>query len=122
LKSGQVFKEFTSKRGDKVILRSQKWEDLDQALIYVNKLFDEAEKDPNFGVPLAKKETLESEAKWLADVLVRLELGNLISVVAEIKGIMVGNSIVTIPHGFENHRGDLGISVSAEYRDQGIGF
>ena len=88
LKSGQIYREFVSKKGNKVILRTSKWEDLDQALVYVNRLFEEGELDPSFGIPLYKKATLETEAKWLADLLFRIELGSLISIVATTKDIV----------------------------------
>ena len=93
-----------------------------QALTHVNELFDEFEADPDFGIPFTKKATLETEARWLADVLINMELGTLISIVAENEGVIVGHSHVTIKQGYEKHRGELGISVRKGHRDQGIGF
>lgn len=84
-------------------------------------MYNESELDNEFGIPLPKKATLETESRWLADVLIGVEMGTCISIVAEIDGKTVGHTMVTVLHGFEKHRGRLGISVAKEYRDIGIG-
>ncbi len=43
---------------------------------------------------MSKKPTLETEARWLADNLVKIETGKQISVAAEIDGKLAGNCLV----------------------------
>ena len=122
MKSGQIYRIFGAKDGTLVTLRAPKWEDLENALEYANQLFQEWQTDPHFGVPLSRKPTLEEEAKWLADSLIKIELGLQISVVAEIDGKLVGNSQVNRPENkVLQHYGKLGISVSKDHRHRGLG-
>jgi ribosomal protein S18 acetylase RimI-like enzyme len=121
LKSGQIYKQFGTKNGITIILRSSKWEDLDNAVEYVNALATESEQDQGFGIVI-EKQTIETEAKWLAGKLVRIEEGSQVSVVAESDGKIVGNTEVDRGGGqVVKYHGTLGISVAKEFRDLGIG-
>jgi RimJ/RimL family protein N-acetyltransferase len=123
MKSGQIFKQFVAKDGTRVILRSIKWEDLQDCIEFANKLVAERDDDPDFGIILDKKQTLESESVWLANKLVEIEKGEQISVVAEVNGGLVGNSEISRGRtSDEFYHGKLGISLLREYRDQGMGF
>ena len=121
MKAEQSFKEFVAKNGETVILRSIKWEDLDLALEFINNLVSEKLEDPDFGI-VSDKQTRESEAKWLADRLIEIESGNAIHVIAFGHGKLIGNCGVSRGKGSDEfHHGTLGISVSKEYRNFGIG-
>jgi ribosomal protein S18 acetylase RimI-like enzyme len=123
MKSGRVYKQFTAKNRKLVTLRSLRWEDLDQALESAEELFQEWETDPKFGVPMSKKPTLETEARWLADNLVKIETGKQISVAAEIDGKLAGNCLVDrSENSILEHYGRLGIAVSKEFRNIGLGY
>jgi|SRR5579862_5126529 len=123
MKSGQIYRQFQTKDGKQVTLRSLKWEDLDSILEFADAFFQEWETDPEFGVPLSKKPTLETEAKWLADNLVKIEMQKQVSVVAEIDGKFVGSAQVDRPENEAlQHYGRLGIAISKEYRDIGTGY
>lgn len=74
LKSGQLFKEFKARNGKHVVLRAPKWEDLDNTIEYARGLLEEATTDPEFGVPFDMNWTPKDEIRFLADVLVRVEL------------------------------------------------
>jgi ribosomal protein S18 acetylase RimI-like enzyme len=122
LKSGIVVSEFLTKNGNKVILRYPKWEDLDNLVVYWNDMFEETEKDPNFGILFEKKSTPGEGAKWLAELLVRVETGEEICLVAVTDGAIVG--FVNVTRGrpsYERHQGVLGISIAREFREMGIG-
>jgi RimJ/RimL family protein N-acetyltransferase len=122
LKSGQVFKEFKARNGKTVTLRVPKWEDLDNLTEYARALWEEAKTEPDFGVPFDPNWTPESEVRWLADVLVRVELGQEISIFAEIDGKLAGTcSVIRKSHPEFSHYGRLGISVAKEFRNSGIG-
>lgn len=122
MKAGQAFEQFVAKNGEIVILRCIKWEDLDLAVEFINNLVSEKLEDPNFGIVTDKKQTRESEATWLGNRLIEIESGNAIHVSAFAKGILIGNCEVTRGKvSDEFHHGTLGISVSKEYRNTGIG-
>ncbi len=110
-----------AKNGETVILRSIKWEDLDQALEFINNLVNEKVEDPDFGI-VTDKQTRESEAKWLADRLIEIESGNTIDITAFAHGKVIGHSGGSRGKvSDECQHGTLGISVSKEYRNFGIG-
>jgi len=88
-----------------------------------NKLVAEREVDPDFGILLDKKQTLESETDYLANKLASIEKGEQVNVVAESGGKMIGNSEVSRGKvSDEFHHGKLGIAILREYRDLGIGL
>ena len=55
LKSGIIVSEIFAKNGNKVILRYPKWEDLNSLVVYWNDIFEESEKDLNFGILFEKR-------------------------------------------------------------------
>ncbi len=123
MKAGQIYKQFRTKNGKLATLRAIRWEDLNGLLEFANSLVDEREIDPDFGIILDKKQTLETESKWLGEKLSSIENMTQVSVVAEIDGRLVGNSeVVRGNSSDEFHHGKLGISILKEYRDQGIGL
>lgn len=126
MKSGQIYKQFVAKNGKTVTLRALKWEDLNDALEYVNNLVDERDSVPNLGILIDKKQTIETESKWLGSRLRKIETGKIISVVPEVDGKIVGNSEVTRgTWGDTGHHGVLGIGLAKEYRNffgNSIGF
>jgi RimJ/RimL family protein N-acetyltransferase len=88
-----------------------------------DKLVAEREVDPDFGILLDKRQSLESEADYLANKLVSIEKSEQVSVVAESGGKLIGNSEVTRGKtSDEFHHGKLGIALLREYRDLGIGL
>ncbi len=125
LKSGQTFSQFTARNGKTIVLRSFRWEDLDSSLDFINTIVAEREEDPNLGILIDKKHTRESESEWLSHVLVEMEKGNMISVVAEsaLDGKIVGTAIIN-RGAFSDIRlhGTLGMSISKGYRNLGIGL
>lgn len=114
--ASRIYETFTAKDGRKVVLRSIKWEDLDNCLDFINSLVKE-------GAEILRdtKVTREEEADWLGDRLARVEKGQLIDVVAEVNGEMVANSEVEKRGGFMSHVGYVGIGIKSGYRGIGIG-
>ena len=103
-------------------LRALRWEDLDNCVFFVNDLVGEKKTEPNLGVMVDKKQTREDEAEWLANQLIGIESGKIVSVVADVGGRIVGNSSVTRGAYQDTRRhGGLGIAVSRKFRDIGIG-
>ncbi|MEM2050752.1 MAG: GNAT family N-acetyltransferase [Thermoproteota archaeon] len=110
------FGEYQLSDGRRLVLRSPRWEDLNDLLELINSLVEE-EAD----IIVNRKVTREEEAEWLAKFLTNIEKGRTIGVVAEVDGKVVGNSEVTRGAGDQSHVGFLGIIISGGYRDLGIG-
>ena len=79
--------------------------------------------DPDFGILLDKRQTLESEADYLSSRIAAIEKGEQVQVVAEADGKMIGNSQVRRgKYSDEFYHGKLGVAIRREYRDLGIGL
>ena len=116
LNPGTVLYVFTAKDGREVILRTPKWDDLDDALEFINSLILEEAK-----ILANIEKTREQEIDWLAENLKKLEKGQHISIVAEVDGKMVAICGINPKFGKMSHLGNLGISVKDGYRGIGIG-
>ena len=123
MKTGKVYRRFRTENGETVILRALKWEDLDNCVVFVNDLVGEKKTEPNLGVMVDTKQTRDEEAEWLANQLIGIEKGSIISVAAEVGGQIAGNSSVTRGSYRDTQRhGGLGIAITRKFRDLGIGL
>jgi len=123
LKSGQIYRKFQAKNGKEIILRSIRWEDLPSLVELADSLVEDREVEPNFGILLDKKQTLETEADYLGGWIAAIEKGEQVRVIAEADGRIVGNSEVARgKQSDEFYHGKLGIAIRREYRDLGIGL
>lgn len=117
MKSGKILHRITAKDGREVILRTPKWEDLDDLLDLFNSMVaEDLDVIPNW-----EKKTEDEEADWLKNVLVELENDRIIHIVAEVDGNIITSSSVKIRRGVMSHVGELGIIIFQGYRDVGIG-
>ena len=116
MKSGRILETFTVKDGRTVVLRTPKWEDLDDLLGLINSLVEEKAE-----IIVDEKVSREQEAEWLSDVLLRLEKGQIFFLVAGVEGKVVASSDIHFGKGSEKHVGALGIAVQSGLRDLGIG-
>lgn len=107
---------FTAKDGRKVVLRSVKWEDLDDLIEFINSLVDE-----DADIYRSSRVTRVEEAEWLGKRLASIDKGDLIVAVAEVDGRVVANSEVEKRRDIMSHVGDLGIGIKSGYRGIGIG-
>ena len=123
MKTGKIYRHINTSRGETVTLRALKWEDLEDCVVFINDLVGEKDTEPNLGIMADRKQTREEEAEWLANQLTGIEKGNIVSVVAEVRGRLVGNGSVT-KGSYEDtrHHGYLGIAISKKHRDHGIGL
>lgn len=116
LSPGTVLYIFPAKDGREVILRTPKWEDIDDAMEFINSLVEE-----DAMILVNKPKTREDEIEWIANSMKKLEKSEFIMIFAEVDGHMVGCVEVNPHFGKMSHIGSLGISVRKEYRDIGIG-
>lgn len=110
-----IEQEFTAKDGRTILLRRPRWEDLDGLLDFVNSLVREE-------APINRIEEVSrsEENEFLASRLSSIEEGDIIQLVAEVDGKIVGNAEVVKLSGRESHVGKLGVSVRSAYRRIGI--
>ncbi len=116
MKPGHIIKTFKSKKGNNVVIRYPKWEDLNVVTKYVNDLIDE-----DTFLMLPEKQTRKSEASWMAKTFDDIENNKKIHIVAEVNGKYAGNCEIRIHERRQAHIGDIGISITAQYRQEGIG-
>ncbi|MGQ9544222.1 MAG: GNAT family N-acetyltransferase [Candidatus Bathycorpusculaceae bacterium] len=109
-------RSFSAKDGRRVVLRTPKWEDLDDLLELINSLVEE-------GAEIIRDEKVsrEEEIDWLSKTLASLEKNEIFFLVAEVNGRVVASSDIHPLKGFEKHVGVLGIVVKRGFRDLGIG-
>ena len=117
MKAGNIVSSFYAKAGRKVVLRTPKWEDLDDLLELINSLVDE-----KANISRTKKVSREEEIDWLSGVLSRLEKDETFYLVADVDGKVVGTSELNRRSGgYEGHVGVIGIAIKKGFRDAGIG-
>lgn len=123
MKTGKIYRQFKASNREEVTLRTLKWEDLDDCVRFINDLVGEKDRHLNLGIMADRKQTREEESEWLARQLVGIEAERIISVVAEVRGHLEGNGSVTRGSYDDTwHHGNLGIAISKNYRDLGIGL
>jgi len=117
LEKGKILKNFNAKDGRSVILRTLRWEDLDDFLKLINSLVEEKAQ-----ILITQKFTREAEAEWLRKVLARLERDEQFFLVAEVDKKAIALSDFQIKDGDKEQLvGEIGIIVRNGYRDLGIG-
>lgn len=116
MKSGQEVAVFSAEDGRGVVLRTPRWEDLDQLLGLINSLVDERAQ-----IVVNRKLSRDEEADWLAGVLARLEKDKVFHLVAEVGGEVVASSDLHFGSGSDSHVGVVGIVVKKGFRDVGVG-
>ncbi|MBS7616409.1 GNAT family N-acetyltransferase [Candidatus Bathyarchaeota archaeon] len=116
MKTGEVIREFIAKDGRRVILRTLKWEDLDDLLDYINSLVEEGA-----NIIRTEKVSRMEEIEWLSRVLATQEKGEIFTVAAEVDGHLVANSEIMRRPGYSRHVGVIGIAIKKGFRGVGIG-
>jgi RimJ/RimL family protein N-acetyltransferase len=116
VKTGETIKVFNAKDGRKVILRTPKWEDLDDLVEFINSLVEEG-----VDITMYEKVIREQEADWLSRQLAETEKDNKFILLAEVEGKVVANSVIAKKTGYSEHVGNLGIGVKDGFREIGIG-
>jgi RimJ/RimL family protein N-acetyltransferase len=116
MKTGQILKEVSVKSGDKIVLRTPRWEDLDDLLGLINSVVDEGAE-----IGRDREVSREEEIDWLSGLLARLERGKTFFLVAEAKGRIIASSDINRLDGFQKHVGVVGIVIKNGFRELGIG-
>jgi ribosomal protein S18 acetylase RimI-like enzyme len=114
--SEETILKFNAKNGKNVILRTPRWEDLDDFVVFINSLVEEGAE-----IMVHTLVTKEQEAKWLKQKMIDIEEGNVFCLVSEVDGKVIANSEIRKHSGYSSHTGILGIAIMDGYRDIGIG-
>lgn len=99
-----------------MVLRTPRWEDLDDLLELINSIIDE-------GAEIGRNEKVsrEDEIDWLSGLLARLERRKTFFIIAEVKGRIIASSDINRQIGFQKHVGVVGIVIKKDFRELGIG-
>jgi RimJ/RimL family protein N-acetyltransferase len=116
MKTGQVLQAFSVKGSCKVVLRTPRWEDLDDLLELINSLVDERAE-----IGRDEKTSRDEEIDWLSGLLARLERDETFFLVAEVEGRVVASSDIHRQRGYAKHVGVVGIVIKKGFRELGIG-
>ncbi len=104
------------------IVRQLKWEDFPDMASNFFGYFEEAKKDPYFGLTtFAKRPTMQDEVGWFADFYKSVLDGKRVAFVAVADGKVVGSCEARSMLRGQTHVGELGIAIKKEYRSMGIG-
>jgi RimJ/RimL family protein N-acetyltransferase len=116
MKSGKLVRSYSLRDRREAILRTPKWEDLDDFLDLINSLVEERAE-----ISRTELVSREEEIDFLSKVLSRLEKDELFFLVAEVDGKVVASSEIDKRSGYEEHVGVIGIAIKSGFRDLGIG-
>jgi L-amino acid N-acyltransferase YncA len=116
MKTCKILHHFIAKDGREVILRTPKWEDLDDLMEFINSLVEEGA-----DIIRDQKVTRDQEADWLGRKLAIIEKGEEFDLIAEVEGKAIALAELQRKKGCSNHVGGLAIGIRNNYRDVGIG-
>ena len=117
MKAGTVLREFFALDKRRVILRTPRWDDLDDLLEMINSLVAEGA-----DIVISEKVSRVEEIDWLARALSHLAKDEILYLVAEVDGKVVANSEISMRRdGYDGHVGGIGIAIREGYRNVGIG-
>jgi len=106
MKAGEVICRLSARDGRKVVLRTIRWEDLDDLLEMINSLVEE-----KADIVRAEKVSRTEEIDWLARAFSRLEKDEVFYLVAEVDGKVVANSEIGRGYSsYDRHVGGIGIA------------
>ena len=114
---GKEVKRFKSKKGNDVVIRYLKKEDLDDLLKFANDL----SKEDTFVMLAGEEITREEEEKYLNEAIEKIREGNKVQLVVIVNGMFAGNAEIRRNDKRKKHVGTIAISIAKEFREEGIG-
>jgi RimJ/RimL family protein N-acetyltransferase len=106
------------------MIRELQWKDMDDLVANYYSYYDELKETPDFGIIFYhKKPTFDSEVEWFSSLYKGIKEGNVIAVVAEEDGKVVGlcDAHRIRPGSEMAHSALLGIAIKKGYRGKGLG-
>ena len=114
---GKIVFEGLSKKGDKIIIRYPAKDDASLMCEYINNLSSEK----TFVRFQGEKVSLKSETKYLNSQLKRINKNKTVQLFVFHNNKIIGIAAIDMKDKTESHEGVLGLSVSKEFRGEGIG-
>lgn len=106
-----------TKKGTEIFVRYPEAGDVEEMLQYINEL----SKEKTFIRYQGEQETLESESKWLEERLNQIKNKKAVHLLAFYNDKLVGATEIHMMDKTEKHIGILGISISKDFRGNGLG-
>ncbi len=117
---GKIVKTFITKTGKTAIIRYPEWTDLDQMVLFINKLSLE----DTFITFSGETITHDGEMYYLTEMMKSMELGNAVYLACFVDEKLVGTA--TVLRDLQSrkrsyHVGIFGITIAKDFREIGIG-
>lgn len=109
--------EGKTKSGDDYVIRDVEMRDVSGLVEYINTLSNEQ----TYILLQGEQKTIEEEKSYVEDLLSKMSKNLIVALVVESKGKIIGHTTFGMRTRVESHVGSIGISLSSDYRDQGIG-
>jgi len=109
--------QFTTKSGKTVSFRYPTIDDAEILMNYINKLSLEK----TFLTLQGEQQTLKEETKWLKSFIKKINKSELVFLMAFIGDNLIATSHIELKDKIKSHIGGFGITVSKDYRGDGIG-
>jgi len=110
--------EFTSRSGRHILLRPPQEGDVEVMFAYITKLSQE---DTYILVNPDEPVTFREEVQYLESSLAKMHAGQQVHYLALHAGELIGSSQISLLGRRKNHSGSFGITLSQNYRHDGIG-
>jgi ribosomal protein S18 acetylase RimI-like enzyme len=117
MQTGKVVYLGKTKKGTEIVIRYPKLEDGPILLDFINPL----SKEQTFIRFQGEQLSLEDETNWLNGMLDGIQKNKIIMLVVEHEGRIIGDSTIALQGLVESHIGLFGITVTKDFRGQGIG-
>ena len=112
-----IISQSTTKSGKTVSFRYPTINDAEILMNYINKISLEK----TFITFQGEQQTLKEETKWLKSFIEKINKSELVFLMAFIGGNLVATSHIELKDKIKSHIGGFGITVSKDYRGDGIG-
>jgi RimJ/RimL family protein N-acetyltransferase len=115
-----------ARRRRSIRVRDLRWNDFGALVRSYYRLYDERDAGQYHGITLrGEKPSLAQEVDWFASLYRRQLTGDVVSVVGEVRGQVVGSCTIgrvgPAPDAEDGHVGLLGILVERDHRGRGVG-
>lgn len=113
----KIIFQTTTKTGKIVSFR---YPTIDDAQILTNYI-NEISKEKTYIIFQGEQQTLEEETDWLKTKLEKINQNKCVFILAFIDNKLIGSSDITLKSLVQKHVGSFGITISKEFRNEGIG-
>lgn len=117
---GEIIETFVTKKGKQAVIRFPKWEDLDQMILFINKISEENTYTTFSGETIYK----DGEMYYLSEMFKSMERKDGIYLACFVNETIVGSATIIrdiAQRKRSSHIGIFGITIAHDFRNEGIG-